>query len=104
MKDSGKAADFMQSRLWKALLDTVNSAAGAGPSRSANASTGSPAGGFGEFGAGAGPARPSTAGGGANYDDQAEQLAQMGFDKERAREILQIVNGSMELALDMLSS
>ena len=104
MKDSGKAADFMQSRLWKALLDTVNSAAGAGPSRSANVSTGSPAGGFGEFGAGAGPARPSTAGGGVNYDDQAEQLAQMGFDKERAREILQIVNGSMELALDMLSS
>jgi len=28
----------------------------------------------------------------------------MGFDKERALEILQIVNGNMELALDMLSS
>lgn len=46
--------------------------------------------------------RPPTAAG--NYNEQAEQLTQMGFDKERALEILQIVNGNMELALDMLSS
>lgn len=58
--------------------------------------------GFGEFGAGSGPVRPPTAGG--NYTEQAEQLSMMGFDKERALEILQIVNGNMELALDMLSS
>lgn len=59
-------------------------------------------GGFGEFGAGSGPVRPPTAGG--NYAEQAEQLSMMGFDKDRALEILQIVNGNMELALDMLSS
>ena len=57
---------------------------------------------FGEFGASTGPVRPPTAAG--NYNEQAEQLTQMGFDKERALEILQIVNGNMELALDMLSS
>jgi len=59
---------------------------------------------FGEFGAGTGPVRPSTAGGGGDFSDQAEQLSQMGFDKKKALEILQIVNGNMELALDMLSS
>jgi len=61
-------------------------------------------GGFGEFGAGTGPVRPSSSAGSGNYTDQAEQLSQMGFDKQRALEILQIVNGNMELALDMLSS
>jgi hypothetical protein len=58
--------------------------------------------GFGEFGAGTGPVRPPTAGG--SYAEQAEQLSLMGFDKQKALEILQIVNGNMELALDMLSS
>jgi hypothetical protein len=35
---------------------------------------------------------------------KAEQLAQMGFDKARALEILDIVDGNVDLALDMLSS
>ena len=61
-------------------------------------------GGFGEFGAGTGPVRPSSSAGGGNYTEQAEQLSQMGFDKQRALEILQIVNGNVEMALDMLSS
>jgi hypothetical protein len=47
-----------------------------------------------------------TAGGGGRrkHSEKAEQLAQMGFDKARALEILDIVDGSVELALDMLSS
>ena len=49
---------------------------------------------------------PAAAGGGgrSNHAEKAEQLAQMGFDKTRALEILDIVDGNVELALDMLSS
>jgi hypothetical protein len=43
-------------------------------------------------------------GGSSNHSEKAEQLAQMGFDKARALEILDIVDGSVELALDVLSS
>jgi hypothetical protein len=43
-------------------------------------------------------------GGRSNHLEKAEQLAQMGFDKARALEILDIVDGNVELALDMLSS
>jgi hypothetical protein len=73
-----------------------------GPARSGSSSA-SAGGGFGEFGAGSGAVRPPTSGGRANYNEQAEQLSQMGFDKQRALEILDIVNGNMEVALDMLS-
>ncbi len=64
-------------------------------------------GGFGEFGTGSGSVRPPAAAGGggrSNHAEKAEQLAQMGFDKTRALEILDIVDGNVELALDMLSS
>jgi hypothetical protein len=49
------------------------------------------------------------AGGGwrRKHSEKAEQLAQMGFDKARALEILDIVDGNVDLAylaLDMLSS
>ena len=43
-------------------------------------------------------------GGRSKHSEKAEQLAQMGFDKARALEILDIVDGSVDLALDMLSS
>ena len=43
-------------------------------------------------------------GGRRKHSEEAEQLAQMGFDKARALEILDIVDGNVELALDMLSS
>ena len=43
-------------------------------------------------------------GGRSNHLEKAEQLAQMGFDKARALEILDIVDGNVDLALDMLSS
>eukprot|EP00290_Baffinella_frigidus_P017776 CAMPEP_0180207836 /NCGR_PEP_ID=MMETSP0987-20121128/10392_1 /TAXON_ID=697907 /ORGANISM="non described non described, Strain CCMP2293" /LENGTH=71 /DNA_ID=CAMNT_0022163889 /DNA_START=30 /DNA_END=245 /DNA_ORIENTATION=+ len=67
--------------------------------------------GFAEFGTG-GHVRPSTRGGAAGSGDsggtgrwmeQADQLAAMGFDKQRALEILDIVNGNLETAMDMLS-
>jgi hypothetical protein len=76
----------------------------AAPARALSGAAGGMGGssGFGEFGTGTGPVRPPTAGG--NYAEQAEQLSLMGFDKQKALEILQIVNGNMELALDMLSS
>jgi hypothetical protein len=75
------------------------------PARS-GAASGS-GGGFGEFGTGSGSGRPPAAAGGggrSNHAEKAEQLAQMGFDKTRALEILDIVDGNVELALDMLSS
>lgn len=102
-RDSGQATELMQSPVWTKLLANLGSASSA-PARALSGSSGSMGGGsgFGEFGAGTGPVRPPTAAG--NYNDQAEQLSQMGFDKQRALEILQIVNGNMELALDMLSS
>ncbi len=43
-------------------------------------------------------------GGRRKHSEKAEQLAQMGFDKARALEILDTVDGNVELALDMLSS
>ena len=43
-------------------------------------------------------------GGRSKHSEKAEQLAQMGFDKARALEILDIVDGSVDVALDMLSS
>ena len=42
-------------------------------------------------------------GGRSKHSEKAEQLAQMGFDKARALEILDIVDGNVDLALDMLS-
>jgi len=98
-RDSGQATELMQSPVWTKLLANLGSASSA-PARALSGGGGGSS--FGEFGASTGPVRPPTAAG--NYNEQAEQLTQMGFDKERALEILQIVNGNMELALDMLSS
>jgi hypothetical protein len=39
----------------------------------------------------------------SDHSKKAEQLAQMGFDKARALEILDIVDGNLESAVDMLS-
>ena len=49
--------------------------------------------------------RPSTGttGSGGSFQSQAEQLAHMGFDLARALEILDIVHGNMDLAIEMLS-
>jgi len=72
-------------------------------------SSGGGSSGFGEFGTVGGGGRPSGSagggsGGGGGYESQAGQLAAMGFDKSKALEILSIVNGNMELAIEMLSS
>jgi hypothetical protein len=42
-------------------------------------------------------------GGRSKQSEKAEHLAQMGFDKIAALEIWDIVDGSVELALDILS-
>ena len=39
---------------------------------------------------------------GQQYAEKAEQLSQMGFDKQKALEILQMVNGNVEEAVGWL--
>eukprot|EP00960_Hanusia_phi_P078028 768772-Hanusia_phi.AAC.2 len=47
--------------------------------------------------------RPATASSSAQYEEQADQLEMMGFDRNRALEILNIVHGNIETAIEMLS-
>ncbi len=38
------------------------------------------------------------------FQNEADQMAQMGFDRAKALEILEIAHGNMELAIEMMSS
>ena len=101
-KDAGSVAEFMQKPSWLNLVAIVTAGGGEGGAAQRGSSSSS----FGEFGTAGGAARPGMGAqsGGGNYESEATQLASMGFDKKKAKDILSIVNGNMELAIEMLST
>ncbi|EKX52773.1 NPL4-like protein, forms a complex with UFD1 and CDC48 [Guillardia theta CCMP2712] len=102
-RDSNKASEFMQSPAWQNVLRMIDN--------DKNLSSGDTEMAGAEFGTSIGAARsgamsssrPATASSAAQYEEQADQLEMMGFDRNRALEILNIVHGNIETAIEMLS-
>lgn len=103
-RDSGRVSEIMQKPSWLnmvAIISAGGGGEGGGGGRGAASSSGLRE--FGTVGGGGAPGGGAVEGRGG-YDSEAGQLASMGFDKKKALEILTIVNGNMELAIEMLSS
>lgn len=95
-RDSGVMSEYMQCASWQNLVSVVTSSSSSG---------GAAGGGFGsEFGTSGSRSTTRAEGGVRSYQNEADQLAGMGFDKQRALEILGIVQGNIELAIEMLAS